>query len=127
MQVGRFTQGESEILGQLQKIFGREFTEHTIVLFTRCDDHHQHRVQDINDYVSSAHASLQDLIRKCGSRYYVLNVRKFRSALSYPQVRELLSGINKLVASHGGGRCSTKRFPLEGLKERKSVIEERLF
>ncbi|XP_071381851.1 GTPase IMAP family member 8-like [Centroberyx affinis] len=124
LQVGRFTQGESEMLGHLQKIFGREFVEHTVVLFTRCDDN-LHRAQRITDYVAGAHASLQDLIRKCGSRYYVLNVRNSQNALSYPQVKDLLSGINKLVASHGGGCYSTRRFSMEELKERKKVIEER--
>lgn len=124
LQVGRFTHGESEMLMHFQKVFGREFAEHTIVLFTRCDDS-QHRAQRIDDYVANAHASLQDLIRKCGSRYYVLNVTNSQSALSYPQVKDLLSGVNKLVASHGGGCYSTKRFSVEELKERKNTIEER--
>ncbi|XP_029937582.1 GTPase IMAP family member 7-like [Myripristis murdjan] len=124
LQVGRFTQGESEMLGHLQKIFGKEFAEHTIILFTRCDSS-QHRAQRINDYVANAHVSLQDLVRKCGSRYYVLNVTKSQSALSYPQVKDLLAGVNKLVASHGGHCYSTKRFSVEELKERKKVMEER--
>ncbi|XP_037602624.1 GTPase IMAP family member 8-like [Sebastes umbrosus] len=124
LQVGRFTQGECEMLGQLQKVFGRDFAEHAVVLLVRfdCDNH---RPQKINDYVAGAHATLQDLIRKCGSRYYELNVTKSQNALSYPQVKDLLSGINKVVASHGGRPYSVKRFSVQELQERKTVIGKR--
>ncbi|XP_051242632.1 uncharacterized protein LOC127355612 [Dicentrarchus labrax] len=122
LQMGRFTQGECEMLGLLQKIFGRDFAEHAIVLFVRFDGN-QHRPQRINDYVAGAHATLQGLIQKCGSRFYELNVTK--SALSYPQVKDLLLGINKLVASHGGHSHSVKRFSEHELQERKKMIEER--
>ncbi|XP_022606196.1 uncharacterized protein LOC111225538 [Seriola dumerili] len=124
LQVGRFTQGESEMMGHLQKTFGREVAEHAIVLFVRFDGN-QHRPQRINDYVAGAHSALQDLLRKCGSRYYEVNVTKSQNALSYPQVKDLLSGMNKLVASHGERSCSVRRFSVQELQERKSVIEER--
>ncbi|KAG8013071.1 GTPase IMAP family member 7 [Nibea albiflora] len=123
LQMGRFTQGECEMLGHLQKIFGRDFAEHAIVLFVRFDGN-QHRPQKINDYVTGAHAALQGLIQKCGSRYYELNVTTSHNALSYPQVKDLLSGINKLVASHGGRSHGVKRFSAQELQERKKVIEE---
>lgn len=124
LQVGRFTLGESEMLGMLQRIFGRDFAEHAVVLFVRFDGN-QHRPQRINSYVAGAHATLQGLIQKCGSRYYELNVANSQNALSYPQVKDLLSGISKLVASHGGRSYSVKRFSAQELQERKKVIEER--
>ncbi|XP_029981874.1 uncharacterized protein LOC115413272 [Sphaeramia orbicularis] len=123
LQVGRFTQGESEMLGQLQKVFGREFTEHAVVLFVRFDCH-GFKPQSINDYVSGAHSTLQDLVQKCGSRYYDLNVTKSYNALSFPQVKELLSGINKLTAAHGGRSYSVKRFSTQELQDRRKEIEE---
>lgn len=124
LQIGRFTQGECEMLGHMQRIFGREVAEHTIVLFVHVDGN-QYRPQKINNYVAQAHSTLQDLIRKCGSRYHELNISKTQGALSYPQVKELLSGINKLVASHGSHPFSVKRFSFLELKERKKVIVER--
>ncbi|XP_061599728.1 GTPase IMAP family member 8-like [Cololabis saira] len=124
LQVGRFTQGEREMLGHMQKIFGREIPEHTIVLFVHVEGN-PYRPQNINDYVARAHSSLQELVRSCGSRYYELNVTKSQGALSYPQVKELLSGVNKLVASHGGGAFSAKRFSPQELKERNKVMGER--
>ncbi|XP_047467874.1 GTPase IMAP family member 8-like isoform X2 [Mugil cephalus] len=124
LQVGRFTQGECEMLGHLQKIFGREFAEHAIILFVQFDAN-QYRPQKINDYVTGAHSTLQELIRKCGCRYYELNITKSQNALSYPQVKDLLAGINKLVASHGGHPYSTKRFSVQELQDRNNVIEDR--
>ncbi|KAM3594384.1 uncharacterized protein V6R79_006905 [Siganus canaliculatus] len=121
LQLGRFTQGECEMLLQMQKIFGREFAERAIVLFVRFDGN-QHGPQRIEDHVAGAHETLQGLIQKCGSRYYELSVTKSQNALSYPQVKDLLSGINKLVASHGGRPHATKRFSVQELQERKKVI-----
>lgn len=122
LQVGRFTQGECEMLGHLQRIFGREVAEHSVILLVQFDCNQPQR---INNYVAGAHATLQDLIRKCGSRYYELNITKSRNALSYPQVKDLLSGINKLVASHGGLSYSGRRFTQQELQERSKEIEER--
>lgn len=121
LQVGRFTQGEYEMLQHLQKIFGRDFAEHAIVLFVRLDDK-QHRLQRINDYVAGAHTTLQGVIQKCGSRYFELNITKSQNALGYPQVKDLLSGIDKLVASYGGSSYSVKRFSLQELQERRKLI-----
>lgn len=124
LQVGRFTQGECEMLGHLQRILGRDFTEHTIVLFARFDGN-QHRPQKINDYVAGAHSTLQGLIQKCGSRFYELNVTNSQNAMSFPQVKDLLSGISKLVASHGGRPYTVKRFSVQELQQRRKVMEER--
>uniref|UniRef100_A0A3B4Z409 AIG1-type G domain-containing protein n=1 Tax=Stegastes partitus TaxID=144197 RepID=A0A3B4Z409_9TELE len=122
LQVGRFTQGESDMLGHLQRIFGREFAEHAVVLFVRFDSKTREK---IDDHVSGAHSSLQELIRKCGSRYYELNVSKSQNALSFPQVKDLLSGINKLAASHGGRPYAVRRFSVQELQQRSKVMEER--
>ncbi|CAJ1074650.1 GTPase IMAP family member 8-like [Xyrichtys novacula] len=124
LQMGRFTQGECEMLVHLQRIFGREFTEYTIVLFVSFDGSHL-RPQRIDDHVAGAHAALQDLIRKCGSRYYELNVTKSHNALNCLQVKDLLTGINKLVASHGGQPYAVRRFSVQELQERRKYMEER--
>uniref|UniRef100_A0A3P9NIK2 GTPase IMAP family member 8-like n=1 Tax=Poecilia reticulata TaxID=8081 RepID=A0A3P9NIK2_POERE len=124
LQVGRFTQGESEMLGHVQRIFGREVAEHIIVLFVHFNSN-QPKPLRINDYVTRAHPTLQGLVRKCGSRFYELNVTRSQSALSYSQTRELLSGIDKLVASHGDRAYTVKRFSLQELQERNNVTAER--
>lgn len=115
--VGRFTQGECNMLGHLQKVFGRDFVEHAIILFVRFDGGGQ-RPQRISDFVAGAHPTLQGVVQKSGSRYYELNVTRSRNALSYPQVKELLSGINKLAPTAPGGSlfrsCRNARDRLRG-------------
>lgn len=123
-QVGRFTQGECEMLGHLQRIFGRDFAERAIILFVRFDGE-KSRPQRINNYVAGSHATLQGVLQKCGSRFYELNVTKSQNALSYPQVKDLLSGINKLVASYGGQAYPVKRFSVQELQQRRKQIQER--
>uniref|UniRef100_A0A3B3H629 AIG1-type G domain-containing protein n=1 Tax=Oryzias latipes TaxID=8090 RepID=A0A3B3H629_ORYLA len=124
LQVGGFTQGEYNMLGYMQKIFGREVAEHSVILFIYSDEN-QFKPLRVDDYVAEAHTSLQDLIRKCGSRFYGLNISNKRSALSYPQVRELLQGIHKLVASHGGRPFAMKRFSPQELQERNKVLVDK--
>ncbi|KAL6105910.1 uncharacterized protein ACO6RY_07326 [Pungitius sinensis] len=124
LQVERFTQGECEMLGHLQRIFGRDLAEHAAVLLVRPDGDRR-RPQAINDYVAGAHAALRDLIRKCGSRFYELNLSKSQDAVSYPQVRDLLSGIDKLAASHGGRSYTSRRLPVQELQERRKAFGER--
>lgn len=125
LQVGRFTQGECNMLGHLQKIFGRDFVHHAIILFVRFDGSGGQRPQRISDFLAGAHATLQGVVQKCGSRYYELNVTRSQNALSYPQVKELLSGINKVAASYGGQAYSTKRFSVQELQGRKRQLEGR--
>lgn len=124
LQVGRFTQGECNMLAHLQKVFGRDSVEHSIILFVRFDGGRQ-RPPRISDFVAGAHPTLQGVVQKCGSRYYELNVTKSQNALSYPQVKELLAGINKLAASFGGQPYKTKRFTVQELQERKRQMEGR--
>nr|XP_057933842.1 uncharacterized protein LOC131132328 isoform X2 [Doryrhamphus excisus] len=124
LQVGRFTQGESEMLTYLQRIFGRDAVEHCMVLFVHMNQGPQ-RSQRIHDYVAGAHTTLHELVRRCGSRYYELSLAKTHNGLSYPQVRQLLSGVNKLVASHGGRAHAVKRFAAQELQGRKTTIEDK--
>lgn len=125
LQVGRFTQGEVNMLGHLQKIFGRDFVDRTVVLFVRLDGDGRQRPQRISDLVAGAPTPLQALLQKCGSRYYELNVSRSQNALSYPQVKELLSGVTKLAASFGGQAYGTRRFSLQELQGRKRQLEGR--
>ncbi|KAJ3582975.1 hypothetical protein NHX12_000046 [Muraenolepis orangiensis] len=124
LQTGRFTQGESRLLAQLPKMFGPRFAERVVVVFTHGDDDRTSEASGaLERYVASAPAALREMVRRCGSRYHAVNVGSRRAALRHPQVRELLSGVGKLVASHAGEPLASKRFPNEGLRERKENME----
>ncbi|KAK0155715.1 GTPase IMAP family member 7 [Merluccius polli] len=122
LQVGRFTQGEVELFGQLPRIFGAQFAERCVVVFTRGDDK---TARSVDRYVARAPAALQEIVRRCGSRYYALNVMGSRqTGLSHPQVKELLSGVSNVVASHAGEPLATRRFSVEELRDRMGRMEE---
>ncbi|XP_061650035.1 uncharacterized protein LOC133487455 [Phyllopteryx taeniolatus] len=124
LQVGRFTWGESQMLAHLQKAFGKDAAERTVLLFVRMDSGPE-RPQRVHDYMAGAHAALRQLVRRCGSRYYELSLAAPpRDGLTYPQVRELLAGIYKLAASHGGRGHSVKRFSVRELQDRKKAMED---
>ncbi|XP_056445925.1 uncharacterized protein LOC130382295 isoform X2 [Gadus chalcogrammus] len=115
-QTGRFTQGEAELLAQLPKTFGPQVLERGIVVFTRADGQTSRSVER---YVADAPAALRETVRRCGSRYHGLNVGESRSALSFPQVKDLLAGVNRLVAAHAGEPMASRRFSTEELRKRK--------
>ncbi|XP_061156745.1 uncharacterized protein LOC133168988 isoform X1 [Syngnathus typhle] len=122
LQVGRFTQCESLMLAHLHKVFGRNASEHAMVLFVHMDQQQPKRSQRVHHYVAGAHAALRELLRRCGSRYYELSLAAPHDALSYPQVRELMMGIDKLAAAHGGRGHVIKRFSTQELQDRKKVM-----
>ncbi|CAL8298038.1 unnamed protein product [Arctogadus glacialis] len=115
-QTGRFTQGEAELLAQLPKTFGPQVLERSVVVFTRADGQTSRSVER---YVADAPAALRETVRRCGSRYHGLNVGESRSALSFPQVKDLLAGVRRLVASHAGEPMASRRFSAEELRKRK--------
>ncbi|XP_077394318.1 uncharacterized protein LOC144031254 isoform X2 [Festucalex cinctus] len=123
LQVGRFTQCESLMLAHLQKVFGRDAAEHAMVLFVHMGQGPK-RSQRVHEYVAEAHVALRELVRRCGSRYYELSLATPHNGLTYPQVRELLVGIDKLAASHGGRGHVIKRFSAQELQDRKKALED---
>ena len=119
-QAGRFTQGEAQLLAQLPKIFGPQVLERAVVVFTRAGDQTSRSVER---YVADAPAALREAVRRSGSRYHGLNVGESRSAMSFPQVKDLLSGVQRLVASHAGEPLASRRFSGEELRRRKERRE----
>uniref|UniRef100_A0A3Q2Y1A1 AIG1-type G domain-containing protein n=1 Tax=Hippocampus comes TaxID=109280 RepID=A0A3Q2Y1A1_HIPCM len=123
LQVGRFTQCESLMPAHLQKVFGRDASERAMVLFVHLDQGLK-RSQRVHEYVAGAHVALQELVRRCGSRYYEVSLATPHKGPSYPQVRDLLAGIEKLAASHGGRGHIVKRFSAQELQDRKKAMED---
>ncbi|KAL2076837.1 hypothetical protein ACEWY4_027566 [Coilia grayii] len=89
IQIGRFTEGERDILERLETALETRIRDRAIILFTRGDDLDQH----IDDYVRNTNTHLQRLIKECGSRYQVFNNRKREEQ----QVKGLMGNIAALV------------------------------
>lgn len=81
-----------KILGDLEKIFGRDFAKHKDIVLFVCFDGDQHRSQKINDYVARGHATLQGLTQKCGSCCCMLLYELNFSQNAVPECSEPSSG-----------------------------------
>ena len=69
IQIGRFTEGERDILEGLEKALDTRVRDRAIILFTHGDDLGLH----IDEYVRNTNSFLRDLIGKCGGRYQVIS------------------------------------------------------
>ncbi|XP_073730592.1 GTPase IMAP family member 8-like [Misgurnus anguillicaudatus] len=83
MHLGRFTDGEREVLPRLKKEFGEDVTSKTVILFTG-----KEKLQDktLADYINGSDQELQQLIVTCGSRCVAFDNNK----KNHQQVKELM-------------------------------------
>ncbi|XP_036406859.1 GTPase IMAP family member 8-like, partial [Megalops cyprinoides] len=83
----------SEDIGELQKfreLFGEKVYDYTVVLFT-----HEGALkkEDLDDFVKRC-AAIQDLVQRCGHRFYSLSIKKDNNE---QEVTELMTGIESMV------------------------------
>ncbi|XP_032380263.1 GTPase IMAP family member 9-like [Etheostoma spectabile] len=104
IQIGRFTKEEENSVKALEEIFGPEASKYMIVLFTRGDEL---RGQTIQSYVQYGHSKLQEVIKRCGSRYHVFNNK---TRCNRTQVVQLINMIDRLVAANGGQPFSDEMY-----------------
>ncbi|KAI7790232.1 putative GTPase IMAP family member 7-like [Triplophysa rosa] len=90
LQLGRFTQEETDAVKIIQETFGDKSR-----MFTRGDDL---RGTTIEDFIKP-NDSLQSIIRQCGNRYHVFNNKESQNQT---QVSDLLDKIDCMVAANGG-------------------------
>ncbi|XP_069054974.1 GTPase IMAP family member 9-like [Lepisosteus oculatus] len=105
LQLGRFTEGEKRIGGQMKQAFGPGVTRHAVVLFTYGDDLGGAPVED---FLRGAQAELKALLEACGNRYHVFNNR---DAGDHRQVSQLLDKIEGLVRENGGAYYTQRTGP----------------
>ncbi|XP_031442849.1 GTPase IMAP family member 4-like [Clupea harengus] len=92
IQIGRFTEGERDILERLEKALQTTVRDRAIILFTRGDDLKE---GSIDSYLKNTNADLQELTKHCGNRYQVMNNTDQSAAAG--QAKELLEKIAKLI------------------------------
>ena len=69
IQIGRFTEGERDILERLKEALKTTVRGRAIILFTHGDDLKSH----VDEFVRNTSPFLKQLIGKCGGRYQVFN------------------------------------------------------
>ncbi|XP_051904480.1 GTPase IMAP family member 7-like [Hippocampus zosterae] len=107
LQLGRFTQEESDVLQWIKATFGPEATRFTLVLFTWGDQLRGKRVEEFleqNDELSA-------FVSSCNGSFHVFdNSQRRNTTPCSQQVEQLLTKINKIVESNGGGCYSNHMF-----------------
>ncbi|XP_053198767.1 GTPase IMAP family member 7-like [Scomber japonicus] len=92
IQVGRFTDGERDILRKVEEAFGPRAKEQTILLFTRGEDL-QRSGLSLEDFVQDCQPELKNIVKQCGGRCVV-----FQNKTSLqPQVTELMQTVNRVL------------------------------
>ncbi|XP_036447033.1 ribonuclease inhibitor-like isoform X2 [Colossoma macropomum] len=110
--VGRFTQDERDTVDRVIEVFGQKLYMFTIILFTFKDIL---KNASIEEYISTAGDSLQQLVQKCSSRYHSFNNE---NPGEKGQVRQLIAKIDKLVAANGGRWYTNTDDEMEDLERR---------
>ncbi|XP_024659575.2 uncharacterized protein LOC112435355 [Maylandia zebra] len=88
MHISRFTDGERNILKKLEKAFGRNVKEQTIILFTKSDDLHRSGKM-LTDFLHSCQPDLKEMIQQLGNRCVLFENNRSGSA----QVEKLLDTV----------------------------------
>ncbi|XP_077426198.1 uncharacterized protein LOC144054785 [Vanacampus margaritifer] len=100
--VSQFTEMDGQVPTQLQKVFGKEVLEHTIVLLT-CGDYLIGKT--VEEYLLKENPGLRQMIGLCGGRHHVINNRQQQDRM---QVRELLEKVEDMVSKSGVFSPKTK-------------------
>ncbi|KAA0704374.1 GTPase IMAP family member 8 [Triplophysa tibetana] len=107
MELGRFTDGEREVLPRLKKEFGEDMTEKTVILFTNKE---KLKGKTLNDYINETDEELQKMIQTCHSRCCAFKNNKKNSH----QVKELMDVI-----------LSTQNYRNMTLKPQRKAFDKR--
>ncbi|XP_019207963.1 GTPase IMAP family member 8-like [Oreochromis niloticus] len=91
IHVSRFTDGERDILKKLEKAFGNNVSEQTVIVFTKGGDLQQAEMS-LEDFLNSCQPKLKEIIEKCGNRCVVFENSKSDS----DQVKKLIDVIRML-------------------------------
>ncbi|XP_005797635.2 uncharacterized protein LOC102237849 [Xiphophorus maculatus] len=93
--VCQFTEIEGRVPAELEKLFGTEVLDHTLVLLT-CGDYLMGKSAE--EYLQREDPGLRQVIDRCGGRYHVFNNRQRQDK---QQVQELLEKIDDMVQRNG--------------------------
>ncbi|XP_044223511.1 GTPase IMAP family member 8-like [Thunnus albacares] len=113
IKLGRFTEEEKQTVQKIQKVFGGEANNYSMVLFTHGDLLKGKTIEEF----SKDSKDLQELVAKCNGQYHVFNNEvKDRS-----QVRKLLDKIRNINVQNGGSYYTNEMFQ----KAERDIEEEK--
>lgn len=118
--VSQFTEMESHVPAELEKVFGEKALDHTVVLLT-CGDYLMGKT--VEEYLQREHPGLRKIIELCGGRYHIINNRQRQNR---EQVRELLEKVDDMVQKNGVYYMKTSQESelAKRVKDRKQELME---
>ncbi|XDV24071.1 hypothetical protein PO909_028349 [Leuciscus waleckii] len=99
----KYTDEEKNAVKWIQKNFGEDADDYTIILFTHDDELEN---QPLDEYISESN-DLQALVEKCGGRFHSFNNKNMENR---SQVTELLEKIETMVMENGGEHYTNKMY-----------------
>ncbi|XP_041852064.1 GTPase IMAP family member 9-like [Melanotaenia boesemani] len=126
IQPTRFTKEEQETVKMIQKMFGKELSRYTMVLFTHGDELKFDGVA--MDDLLNENPALRDFVDQCHGGYHVFDNR----VKDLSQVCELLKKINLMVKRNGGSYYNemfqeakrAQREEMEKLREKNPYMSQ---
>ena len=128
--IGRFTKEEKDTVELLQRAFGPDMLSYLVVVFTRKDDLDRGS-KSVDQILTNAPSSLQDVIASCGNRFFAINNAEENIDNVDKQVQDLLRLITEMVHENGNKYYSssifdqTERVIREREKELRQKYEEK--
>ncbi|XP_048039272.1 GTPase IMAP family member 8-like [Megalobrama amblycephala] len=97
ISVGRFTKEEKDTVRHLERVFGEEILNYTMIIFTHKDQLEKEK-QTSHQFLQHCDPNLRKVIRRCENRFFCLD----NNFASFPQFKDLLSKIETMVEENGG-------------------------
>ncbi|XP_067218822.1 GTPase IMAP family member 7-like [Chanodichthys erythropterus] len=97
IKVGRFTEEEKNTIKELKEVFGEEMEKYTMIIFTH-KDQLENKNTTIEQFLQDSDPDLKELVESCGNRFFCLD----NESAGYPQIKDLMSKIEKMVEENGG-------------------------
>ncbi|CAM4308365.1 unnamed protein product [Leuciscus chuanchicus] len=105
IKVGRFTEENKKTVEKLKEAFGEHILKYTMILFTHKDQLEKEN-KTIEQFLQESDPDLKKLVESCGKRFFFLD----NNSASFPQIKDLLSKIAKMVEENGGTHFTNDMF-----------------
>lgn len=121
----RFTSEEENCINQFADMFGNNFFQYVIVVFTRKDDLDREN-KTIREYLEEAEDTLKDLIKKCSNRYIAFN-NMDGSPSGEKQVENVLEMIKDIVSQNNESFYTNELYALaeKHIQKKENEIAEK--
>lgn len=118
--VFQFTEMETQVPAELERLFGEDVLNHTMVLFT-CGDYLIGKT--VEEYLKKESPGLSQIIARCNGRCHVINNRERQDRI---QVQQLIDKVDEIVQRHGLHSLKTaeEREIERRIQERKQELME---